>query len=144
MWSREEFEAVWWDYATDAAKKEYEDSFKRVVSETFHQEQQKRMSWLGPTDAKENTRMPITEKDRTPLQWNSPLVEEPGMCKNDSEKLVEPTDISEHTGVPVCMHDEEIRGRDGWDKAKIGYPKINSMFPSCVDSLIFLPTRISQ
>ena len=76
------------------------------------------MSWLGPTDAEDNTRMPTTEKDRPPLQWNSPLVEEPGMCKNDSEKLVEPTDISEHTGVPVCMHDEEIRGRDGWDKAK--------------------------
>ena len=76
------------------------------------------MSRLGPTHAKEITRRPIMEKDRTPLQWKSPLVEEPGMCKKDSEKLVEQTDISEHTGVPVCMHDEEIRGGDGWDMAK--------------------------
>ena len=86
---------------------------KQTMSETFHQQQKEAMSRLGPTHAKEITRRPIMEKDRTPLQWKSPLVEEPGMCKKDSEKSVEQTDISEHTGVPVCMHDEEIRGGDG-------------------------------
>ena len=122
MCSQEEFDDEWLNYATDTEKKEHEKALKRIVnqtmSETFHQQQKEAMSWLGPTHAKDITRRPIMENARTPLQWKSSLVEEPGMCKKDSEKLVEPTDISEHTGVPVCMHDEEIRGRDGRDKAK--------------------------
>ena len=53
---------------------------------------------------------------KTGFLWQR-LVQGVSMKAHDSEKLVEQTDISEHTGVPVCMHDEEIRGRDGWDKA---------------------------
>ena len=83
---------------------------KQTMSETFHQQQKEAMSRLGQI-----TRRPIMEKDRTPLQWKSPLVEEPGMCKKDSEKLVEQTDISEHTGVLVCMHDER-RQKNGLEK----------------------------